>query len=315
MAFEIIRPATHEEWLAERGKGIGSSEVGTILGVNPFDTPLKLWRRKMGIDAPVEENEAMLMGHLLEDAVAKRWEISTEKQVIKASQGDWIMVDKERHHLRVSPDRTYWIAGEKHNQQNKGILECKTTMLDIDEDTIPKSWFCQLMYQLGVAGYREGSLAWLKMGRHFGTKHYDFNPDFYDWMVGELDRFWVDNILGKKAPDPINASDVLLKNPKHEPGKVVEATEELYASYDRLKDIKAKIAELTGQKDGIEEQIKMAMGDAEAIEYHGSTLATWKASKDSQKFSEKALKEADPDTWSKYLMNVAGTRRFTLKSA
>ena len=33
MAYRVIRPATHEEWLDERKKGIGSSEAGTVMGV------------------------------------------------------------------------------------------------------------------------------------------------------------------------------------------------------------------------------------------------------------------------------------------
>ena len=65
MSYTILKPATHEEWLEERSKGIGSSEVGTIMGVNHFDTPYRLWRRKVGIDGPVESNEAMEMGCLL----------------------------------------------------------------------------------------------------------------------------------------------------------------------------------------------------------------------------------------------------------
>ena len=50
MAYRVIRPATHQEWLDERKKGIGSSEAGTVMGVNHFDTPYKLWRRKTGVD-------------------------------------------------------------------------------------------------------------------------------------------------------------------------------------------------------------------------------------------------------------------------
>ena len=61
MSTTIIRPKDREAWLQGRKQGIGSSEVGTILGLNPFETPYQLWRRKRGMDAPVEENEAMLM--------------------------------------------------------------------------------------------------------------------------------------------------------------------------------------------------------------------------------------------------------------
>ena len=68
--YTIIRPNTREEWLEVRKSGIGSSEVGTILGLNPFETPYQLWRRKLGMDSPKEENFAMKAGHYLEDAVS-----------------------------------------------------------------------------------------------------------------------------------------------------------------------------------------------------------------------------------------------------
>ena len=80
--YTIIRPATHEEWLKARELGIGSSDVGTILGVNKYDTPYMLWRRKVGIDPPVEQNDAMLWGHLLEDAIARYFELKSGKTVM-----------------------------------------------------------------------------------------------------------------------------------------------------------------------------------------------------------------------------------------
>lgn len=32
-----------DTWLQERSKGIGGSDVATVLGLNPYKTPLKLW--------------------------------------------------------------------------------------------------------------------------------------------------------------------------------------------------------------------------------------------------------------------------------
>lgn len=50
MANTIIRPKDREEWLQVRKSGIGSSEVATIVGLNPWETPYQLWRRKVGLD-------------------------------------------------------------------------------------------------------------------------------------------------------------------------------------------------------------------------------------------------------------------------
>ena len=70
MATTIIRPKNREEWLEVRKNGIGSSEVATIVGLNPWQTPYQLWRIKTGQDAPKNENFAMKAGHYLEDAVS-----------------------------------------------------------------------------------------------------------------------------------------------------------------------------------------------------------------------------------------------------
>ena len=70
MAVTIIRPSSHDEWLKLRQRGIGSSEVGSILGVNPYETPYMYWCRKLGLVERPAENAAMKLGHLLEGAVA-----------------------------------------------------------------------------------------------------------------------------------------------------------------------------------------------------------------------------------------------------
>lgn len=38
MSYTIIRPKDRNEWLEHRKSGIGSSEVATILGLNPWET-------------------------------------------------------------------------------------------------------------------------------------------------------------------------------------------------------------------------------------------------------------------------------------
>lgn len=318
MACTIIRPANHDEWLKHREKGIGSSEVGTILGVNPFETCYQLWRRKKGIDPPLVANEAMRAGTILEGAVATYFEQESGYQVIKASQGDWLAIDKDREYLRVSPDRTYWLEG-KHSKDNKGIVECKTTQLDVDYDNIPQHWFCQLIYQLGVMNYRQGSLAWLTRGRKFGYREIEHDADFYGYMADKLEKFWVDSILGDIEPPVTTIDDVMLKFPKAQLGKTMEISDELLDELNVYKSLKPQIDELTRQKKEVEEHIKQFMTDAEALclpgtkEQNPMVLVTWKTAKDSTKFDEKRFKAENPELYSKYLNTVAGSRRFLVK--
>lgn len=313
MSSTIIRPSTREEWLDVRKSGIGSSEVATIVGLNPWETPYQLWRRKVGIDAPKEENFAMKAGHYLEDAVSRFWADETGREIIKRSAVDWIIRDNDRPYLQVSPDRTYWLTGEKRNDTNKGILECKTTQMAVDADDLPKHWFCQVQYQLGVAGLEHGSLAWLCSGREFGYKDIDLVPDFYQWLVEEVSRFWQDNILARVEPSAVSVKDVLLKYNRHADGKIVEVGADIFDACSELREIKKQIKGLETTQAELEERIKLAFGDAEGISFDGQTLATWKAPKPSQKFDAKAFQSDDPETYSKYVKPQQGARRFLLK--
>lgn len=312
MSNTTLRPSTREEWLEIRKSGIGSSEIATIVGLNPWETPYQLWRRKVGLDAPKEENFAMRAGHYLEDAVSLFWHDETGRQIIKASAGDWIIRDNDRPYLQVSPDRTYWL-GESRSPEAKGILECKTTQMKIDGDDIPKHWFCQVQYQLGVAGWQEGSLAWLSAGRDFGYTDISLVPDFYAWLVEEADRFWIDNIKGGKEPDAVSVSDVLLKFNRHTDGKSIEVADEIFDAYNSLKGVKEELKALEARQEELEQKIKLAFMDAEAITYGGQTIATWKAPKPSKKFDAKAFQAAHPDLAEPFIHPTQGSRRFLLK--
>lgn len=310
----IIRPASREEWLEVRKSGIGSSEVATIVGLNPWETPYQLWRRKTGLDDPKVENAAMRNGHHLEDAVSRMWVDATGREVIKRSAIDWIIRDNENPFLQVSPDRTFWL-GESRSPEDKGILEIKTTRMKVEADDLPKYWFAQVQYQLGVAGYQQGSLAWLSagMGFDFGYQDLTLVPDFYGWLVEEVTKFWQDCIIGGKEPSAVSVKDVLLKYSRHTDKKIIECSDEVFEAYTKLKGVRKELDELESRKEELENTIKMAFADAEALSYGGDTIATWKAPKPSSKFDAKAFCADHPEMAAQYTHPQQGARRFLLK--
>lgn len=313
MARKRIPFDNRADWLEARKAGIGASEVATVVGLNPYETPLELWRRKVGIDPPKEETAAMRRGHYCEDAVAQWWAHETGREIIKSSAVDFLFVDEERDFLRVSPDRTYWLPEAVRNDDNKGILECKTTNMVVDPEDLPKTWFCQVQMNLGVSGYSHGSLAWLGFGFEFGYVDIEFVPDFYNMLVEAVTKFWTVNVKQMVEPDPVNVRDMATKFKRHIDGKVVEVNDDILDAYHRLKEVKTELSNLESEKTDLEDKLKMCFGDAEAISYDNATLATWKAAKDSVKFDEKAFKAANPEMWQQYSKTVPGSRRFLLK--
>lgn len=315
MAAKVIRYASREEWLAGRSQGIGASEAASVVGLNPFETPYQLWRRKKGLDPPPPETFAMRAGHLLEDDVAQLFAEATGSRIIQATTADFAVIDEARPWLRVSPDRLFWRQGARRNAANKAVLECKTTQRDIDPDDLPSHWFCQLQMNMGVAGCKDGALAWLTAGREFGFMDFSFNPAFFDWIAAEVTKFWQDCIIGGQEPPATDVQDVLLKHPRHDDAKTAIATDETEAAWRRLKELKEELAAMEAKKKELEAEIKTAMGEAGILAdpRTGQTLATWKAAKDGKKFNEKRFAQEHPQLHAQYLENVAGTRRFMLK--
>lgn len=320
MANYTITSKSHEEWLRSREQGIGSSEVATVLGVNPYETPYQLWLRKTG-RAPSVEQESFLMkaGHYLEDAISKFCADEAGLEVVKNSAGEFVVIDTEKPFLRVSPDRYAFPVDAKHTQENKTIIECKSTQKAVDPDNISRYWFCQVMYQMRVTRIGSAHVAWLTQGREFGYKRLVYDADFGQFLEEEVERFWVDCVIGGQEPALSNLQDVLIKFPRHEEGKKAVASDEIVGMWSELRDTNEQIKRLTAIKDELESSIKTQMLDAESLiipadtDNPERTIATWKASKDTQKFDADALKRAEPEVYARYLREVKGSRRFSVK--
>src|SRR5262245_42442218 len=84
---EICDSQDRERWLAERNKGIGASEAAAIVGLSPWESPLAVYARKVGVLETVkEETEAMRWGALLEPLILTEFGIETGREVVRAGK-------------------------------------------------------------------------------------------------------------------------------------------------------------------------------------------------------------------------------------
>lgn len=294
------------EWLQNRQGGIGSSEVSTILGLNKYKSPLQLWREKVGLEAPRAENTAMRLGHKLEPVVADEWEYTTGRKYLRNTAKDYIVFRDEAPWRRVSPDREFKVG------KSRGILECKSTMMTVDEDLL-RCWYVQLQYQLGVCGYEFGSVAWLKNGRELDYQDFDFSPATFEHICSAVDEFWHKNILEGIQPDAMTEEDSKILWPSHLAGKTTEATAEIMAAVNTVKDCERVIKSLEKQVEEEKLKIKLALQDAEMLVVGGQTIATYRSAKDSEKFDSKAFCEAYPELAQQFMKSVQGSRRLLIR--
>jgi predicted phage-related endonuclease len=90
----------------------------------------------------------------------------------------------------------------------------------------------------------------------------------------------------------MTAEDVQLRWPR-DSGRSVECPQGLYTGIESLRVIKTRITELEAEKEGIEAQIKLTLGDATTLTLDGKPVATWKA-QDRSTLDTKALRQAHP---------------------
>ena len=310
MSYHIVRPADHDGWLAERKKGLGSSDAGTLMGVSPFSTPLRLWRQRMGIDPPVKETDAMRDGHFYELAVTEYFAAVTKSVIDYTSVGDWLAVDDQREYLRVSPDRLFWPEGAPRTPENRLILEIKSTSKFVDPDNLPYYWLCQVQYQMGIMGIHMAAIAWLtSMPRlQMGHTWIKFNPAFFKTITDTLDHFWNHNILKGIEPEPMDPEDCKLLWPVSSV-KDVPATDSDLEDCRHWRELSDEIEKLENEKTEVETRIKTSLTDGESLVFTdpetGKTtqIARYKSVNETV-FDEETFQKENPDKYADYCLKT-----------
>jgi len=275
MKPNIIKPASHDEWLKAREDGIGASEVSAILGLSPWETPFSLYLRKTKQVPPLEENLAMRLGHLLEPVVVSLWEEETGGRAVKASAKDIIYQDAEKPWRKCTPDRIAYSVSPWSGKKEKMLLEIKTSSMEFDPDDLPVYYVAQCEYQMLITGIHKCELCWLTNGRYFGHAPVEWDETFANFIGEQVDAFWNDCVLGGKEPELISVADFVMKG--SDPGTTIEADDEAVANLLSLVSLNTQKAALETDADALKDSLKLYMGEAESLIYEGKTLATWKS--------------------------------------
>lgn len=285
---------SNEEWRRERCHSIGASAAGILIGENPFTTPMQLaerMRAELNGDFDYTETLAMRRGHAYEGGVAYLFECETGHKIIQSSSAEYILRRDDLPFMHASPDRTYWIDTTKPKygkfaEQNKGIVECKTTRMTINPDDLPVSWVFQLQIQMGISGYHHGALAWdvLSSSNGFGYQYFDFDEQIFNAAVEVYRDFWYRCIIGGEEPEPVSVADYQRLWPSHTIGKtmtVAKKTVDVLAEIKEMNDTKKELEEaIEKMKNGI----KMQFTDEEAmVDMDGKVLATYRTNSKGQR--------------------------------
>ena len=330
MKFVSTLNMDHNTWLTHRQSGLGGSDVSSVLGVNPWQTPLDVYESKVGPIVSLEGNSRMIAGNRLEDAIALYWEDATglktknDHKIRYHPEHDFLLANVDRVNTLPTPDNPLRDDSEKLIERsdwtkvNKGlgILEIKTAGYHSYKNwngAIPEYYYCQLQHYLNVTGYAWGEFAVLVDGHEFHRHSFDRDDEFIELMTKKLVDFWQHYVLEKTPPPPISDGDMKKLYPNHIPEKHIKADTVLANRISTLKKIKTEVAKLQKEQKEHEIEIKKVMGDAEAVVYDGQSLATWRQGKSRKHFDKKQMAQSHPDLLAKFTKDMPGNRTFLIK--
>ena len=301
---------TREEWLAERRKGLGGSDAAAVLGISPWTTAVQVWLDKTGRAADREETEAMRIGTELEDFVARRYEQETGRTVRRFNK----MLHKGC--LLGNFDRLVVPEGEKvasHLDEVRTdlLLECKTASRDWYGE-VPLYYQTQVQHYMGLEPkLQHADVAVLFLNhKHFEVMRVERDDEVIAAMQERLASWWDEYVLGDKMPPPVNEADCKLLWARSNPGKRVQASDEIVGKVQLFADAKAAEKAAKEAAGGL-------MGDGEVlVGIDGKPLVTWKSAKDSAKTDWEALARslgATDEQIAQYTQAKPGARRFLVK--
>lgn len=300
----------HEDWLAERRRGIGGSDAAAIIGLNPWRTPYSVWADKTGQLPPKEDNEAMRQGRDLEQYVAERFMAETGKKVRRKNQ---IIRNEKYPFAHANVDRL--IVGE-----NAG-LECKTTsmlnMRQFKNGEFPDTYYCQCVHYMAVTGADRWYLAVLVYGRDFLIFTIERDEDEIAALMAEEKHFWETYVEAEEAP-PVDGYSPTTEaiNVIYKDGISNDTPIDLFGResvFDNLSNIKARINELKKDQEQCEQIIKSDLGNNEYGQV-GRYSVSWKE-QSSRRFDHKRFAEDNPDLDLSDYYKVSSSRVLRVKEA
>lgn len=216
--------ADRADWLTARRQGIGASEIASVMGLSPWESPFSLWwRKREGWE--VDANDEMRVGTHLEPAIAD-WFAETNLHENLVIEHAGLHAHDERPWQLATPDRLLFepcmhcdgagllggldagVAACSCLPMGAGallsLLECKWTGSwdgwgSDGTDEIPVYYRCQVLWQMDVMGVTKAFICVLGPG---GFRIYQIHRDERDLTaMREAGRRFMASLDAGTPPD------------------------------------------------------------------------------------------------------------------
>ena len=255
------------DWLEQRRRGIGGTDISAIAGLNPWRSALTVYYEKRGELPGQDETERMRWGNILEPIIIQ--EVRT-RHALKIDECPYILAHPDYSHFLASPDAII-IDPERGN----GVLEVKTmghwsaqqVRSGTEEPEIPNHYLLQLQWYLFVTGLQWGMFAVLLEGQELVTHEVKRDDELIAHLAKIGTDFW--KLVEAGTPPAADGSDSTTETikalfPEPEPESVAHLDADEFLPLLQERDgLKSQIKNMESRCKAIENQIKLEMENAE----------------------------------------------------
>ncbi len=264
-----------EEWLHERRRGLGASDIAKIAGISPWGSAYQVWAEKTGRLIDDEANEQMRWGSRFEGVVIDAWEDQSGLFTIHR-QG---MFHHPAHRwARATVDGLACESPHSELIDVIGVVEAKTQTTRAWDD-IPSHYETQVQWQLFVTGLEQAWMPVLHFGRTLRVYEVEADARLQQQLVDIAGEFWEEFVVGDREPPAVGSDNQALQ--EVHPGDVtvapVLASDELEDYVRRLRNLKEQEKTVKRDQQALEAAIKQALGDSTSlVDETGRELLTWR---------------------------------------
>ena len=184
-----------EEWLKARKLGVTGTDVGKIMGLSKWGSAQDVWEDKMGLKPPIDDNESMLWGRLLEPLVLSEY---ARRNCVNVIKPEGVTIGKEDWMIG-SPDGIV-IADDKSWQYG---VEVKTTRsMKTFQVNVPLDYEYQCRWYMMISDLPYWDVVALIQGSTYHEQRIQRDNDLEEEMIDRCRDFWFNNVMAKCPPNP-----------------------------------------------------------------------------------------------------------------
>jgi putative phage-type endonuclease len=313
----------NQDFTHDRTKYLGGSDIGAILGLSPYKTPLDIWLEKTGKQANLVDNLPIRFGTYAESFVASEYARATGATLIEYPKA---ISHPQHSYLQGHIDRfitsnSTELFKEDGTCTASHLLECKTASPFMQQqwgeagsDEVPMSYLAQCHWYLCMTQLERCDLAVLFGNSDFRIYQIVRDAELESALLEAAVTFWQNHVLADIAPDAKTMGDYQKLFTKEVSGKTIEATEQTRLLIESFKEINTTIDSKEQELEQIKKSLMHEMQEAQELTYQGKILATWKRPKASFRFDSKRFECEHPDLFPLYQTPIQNSRRLVIKT-